>query len=153
MHAAAAAAAAHDFILARSEGYDTVVGERGGKLSGGERQRVAIARAVLKDAPILVLDEATSALDVETEEKVKRAIDALRAGRTTFVIAHRLSTVRDADVVVVMDQGRIAEIGSYVDLAAANGRFAALLKAGGIVAGPGASEPVPMIGPREPVAA
>ncbi len=153
VHAAAAAAAAHDFILARSEGYDTIVGERGGKLSGGERQRVAIARAVLKDAPILVLDEATSALDVETEEKVKRAIDDLRAGRTTFVIAHRLSTVRDADLVVVMDHGRIAEVGSYADLAANNGRFASLLKAGGIADLPVPVDMAPASAPREPVAA
>ena len=89
----------------RADGYDTVVGERGGQLSGGERQRIAIARAVLKNAPILVLDEATSALDVETEARVKEAIDRLREDRTTFIIAHRLTTVRDADLVIFMDQG------------------------------------------------
>ena len=106
VHAAAEAAAAQDFILSKSEGYDTVVGERGGQLSGGERQRIAIARAVLKNAPILVLDEATSALDVETEARVKEAIDRLREGRTTFIIAHRLTTVRDADRVIFMDNGQ-----------------------------------------------
>ncbi len=136
VHEAAMAAAAQDFILAKSEGYDTVAGERGGQLSGGERQRIAIARAVLKDAPILVLDEATSALDVETEAKVKAAIDRLRAGRTTFVIAHRLSTVCDADLVIFMDKGRIVEIGGYHELAARDqGRFAALLRAGGLLDG------------------
>ena len=133
VHAAAIAAAAQDFILAKSEGYDTQVGERGGQLSGGERQRIAIARAILKDAPILVLDEATSALDVETEARVKEAIDRLRANRTTFIIAHRLSTVRDADLIIFMDQGRIVEMGSFGDLSASNGRFAGLLRAGGLL--------------------
>ena len=93
-----------------------VVGERGGQLSGGERQRIAIARAILKDAPILVLDEATSALDVETEARVKEAIDRLRQGRTTFIIAHRLTTVRDADLVIFMDNGRIVEMGGFAEL-------------------------------------
>lgn len=133
VHAAAIAAAAQDFILAKSEGYDTQVGERGGQLSGGERQRIAIARAILKDAPILVLDEATSALDVETEARVKEAIDRLRANRTTFIIAHRLSTVRDADLIIFMDKGRIVEMGSFGDLSASNGRFAGLLRAGGLL--------------------
>ena len=134
VHEAAVAAAAQEFILSKSEGYDTVVGERGGQLSGGERQRIAIARAVLKDAPILVLDEATSALDVETEQKVKEAIDRLRANRTTFVIAHRLSTVCDADLVIFMDKGRIVEMGGYRELAAKDGgRFASLLRAGGLL--------------------
>src|SRR5690606_18759275 len=133
VHAAATAAAAQDFILAKSDGYDTVVGERGGQLSGGERQRIAIARAVLKDAPILVLDEATSALDVETEMKVKDAIDKLRANRTTFVIAHRLSTVCDADLVIFMDKGRIVEMGGFRELAEREGgRFSSLLQAGGL---------------------
>ena len=145
VHEAAMAAAAQDFILAKSEGYDTVAGERGGQLSGGERQRIAIARAVLKDAPILVLDEATSALDVETEAKVKAAIDRLRAGRTTFVIAHRLSTVCDADLVIFMDKGRIVEIGGYHELAARDqGRFAALLRAGGLLDGADRLHTVPM---------
>lgn len=133
VHAAAAAAAAQDFILAKSNGYDTVVGERGGQLSGGERQRIAIARAVLKDAPILVLDEATSALDVETEDRVKEAIDELRRDRTTFIIAHRLTTVRDADLVVFMDKGRVVEMGGFAELSLRNGRFASLLRAGGLL--------------------
>ncbi|MBZ9765026.1 glucan ABC transporter ATP-binding protein/ permease [Mesorhizobium sp. CA8] len=133
VHAAANAAAAQDFILAKSGGYDTVVGERGGQLSGGERQRIAIARAVLKDAPILVLDEATSALDVETEDRVKEAIDELRRNRTTFIIAHRLTTVRDADLVVFMDKGRVVEMGGFTELSLRNGRFAALLRAGGLL--------------------
>ncbi|MEI9410781.1 glucan ABC transporter ATP-binding protein/ permease [Mesorhizobium salmacidum] len=133
IHAAASAAAAQDFILAKSNGYDTVVGERGGQLSGGERQRIAIARAVLKDAPILVLDEATSALDVETEDRVKEAIDELRRDRTTFIIAHRLTTVRDADLVVFMDKGRVVEMGGFAELSLRNGRFASLLRAGGLL--------------------
>jgi ATP-binding cassette subfamily B protein len=133
VHAAAEAAAAHDFILAKSDGYDTPAGERGSQLSGGERQRIAIARAILKDAPILVLDEATSALDVETENRVKEAIDRLRAGRTTFIIAHRLTTVRDADLVVFLDNGRIVEMGGFAELSARNGRFAGLLRAGGLL--------------------
>jgi ATP-binding cassette subfamily B protein len=133
IHAAANAAAAQDFILSKSGGYDTVVGERGGQLSGGERQRIAIARAVLKDAPILVLDEATSALDVETEDRVKEAIDELRRNRTTFIIAHRLTTVRDADLVVFMDKGRVVEMGGFTELSLRNGRFASLLRAGGLL--------------------
>jgi ATP-binding cassette subfamily B protein len=133
IHSAAQAAAAQEFILGKSEGYDTVAGERGSQLSGGERQRIAIARAILKDAPVLVLDEATSALDVETEERVKQAIDDLRANRTTFIIAHRLSTVRDADIVLFMDKGRIVEKGGFDELAATNGRFASLLRAGGLL--------------------
>ncbi|KAB2683979.1 MULTISPECIES: glucan ABC transporter ATP-binding protein/ permease [Brucella/Ochrobactrum group] len=132
VHAAARAAAAHDFILAKSDGYDTVVGERGSQLSGGERQRLAIARAILKDSPILVLDEATSALDVETEEKVKQAVDDLSHNRTTFIIAHRLSTVRSADLVLFMDKGHLVESGSFDELAARGGRFTDLLRAGGL---------------------
>ncbi|QPC88132.1 glucan ABC transporter ATP-binding protein/ permease [Mesorhizobium sp. NBSH29] len=133
VHAAAKAAAAQDFILSKSDGYNTVVGERGGQLSGGERQRIAIARAVLKDAPILVLDEATSALDVETEARVKDAIDGLRKNRTTFIIAHRLTTVRDADRIIFMDNGRVIESGAFRELALSNGRFAGLLRAGGLL--------------------
>jgi len=133
MRRAAEAAAASDFIENRDEQYDTHVGERGNKLSGGERQRIAIARAILKDAPILVLDEATSALDVETEARVKAAIDNLRQNRTTFIIAHRLSTVREADVVLFLDNGRIVEHGSFDELSHSNGRFAALLRASGIL--------------------
>ncbi|MFS2326685.1 glucan ABC transporter ATP-binding protein/ permease [Brucella sp. H1_1004] len=132
VHAAAKAAAAHDFILAKGNGYDTIVGERGSQLSGGERQRLAIARAILKDSPILVLDEATSALDVETEEKVKQAVDDLSQNRTTFIIAHRLSTVRSADIVLFMDKGHLVERGSFDELAARGGRFSDLLRAGGL---------------------
>ena len=130
---AAEAAAADDFIASRTSGYDTHVGERGNRLSGGERQRIAIARAILKNAPILVLDEATSALDVETEARVKSAIDNLRMNRTTFIIAHRLSTVREADLVLFLDQGRIEEMGTFDELSHRNGRFAALLRASGIL--------------------
>ncbi|EJT03868.1 glucan ABC transporter ATP-binding protein/ permease [Rhizobium sp. CCGE 510] len=133
MRRAAEAAAAADFIETREDRYDTHVGERGNKLSGGERQRIAIARAILKDAPILVLDEATSALDVETENRVKAAIDNLRQNRTTFIIAHRLSTVREADMVLFLDDGRVAEQGSFDELSHSNGRFAALLRASGIL--------------------
>jgi len=154
VHEAAVAAAAKDFILSKSDGYNTVVGERGSQLSGGERQRIAIARAVLKNAPILVLDEATSALDVETEQKVKQAIDRLRANRTTFVIAHRLSTVCDADIVIFMDQGRIVEMGGFQELAAReNGRFASLLRAGGLLDQNDRLRPVHMDISREPEAA
>ena len=102
---AARLAEAHDFIARKPGGYDFVIGERGASLSGGERQRIAIARAILKDAPILILDEATSALDVETEARIKRALDRLRKGRTTFIIAHRLSTVANADHILVLDGG------------------------------------------------
>ncbi len=133
MRRAAEAAAAADFIETREERYDTHVGERGNKLSGGERQRIAIARAILKDAPILVLDEATSALDVETEARVKAAIDNLRQNRTTFIIAHRLSTVREADMVLFLDDGRVVEQGGFDELSHSNGRFAALLRASGIL--------------------
>lgn len=130
---AAEAAAAMDFIESRLTGFDTSVGERGNRLSGGERQRIAIARAILKNAPILVLDEATSALDVETEARVKAAIDRLRQNRTTFIIAHRLSTVRDADKVIFLDDGRIVEMGSFDELSRSGGRFTALLRTSGIL--------------------
>ena len=120
---AARAALAHDFILRMPEGYDTVIGERGLRLSGGERQRLAIARAILKDAPILILDEATSALDVESERFVQAALGNLMRGRTVFVIAHRLSTVRRADRIAVVEQGRITEIGSHADLVAQSGTY------------------------------
>lgn len=130
---AAEAAAAAEFIDSRLAGYTTQVGERGNRLSGGERQRIAIARAILKNAPILVLDEATSALDVETEARVKAAIDRLRKNRTTFIIAHRLSTVREADIVLFLDHGRIVEKGGYDELSAGGGRFAALLKTSGLL--------------------
>jgi ATP-binding cassette subfamily B protein len=121
-------AEAHDFITRQPQGYDTLVGERGASLSGGQRQRLAIARALLKDPPVLILDEATSALDAATEAKVQKALRALMAGRTTFIIAHRLSTVREADEILVFDQGRIVERGSFAELVAADGRFAELVK-------------------------
>ncbi|AQT47487.1 MULTISPECIES: glucan ABC transporter ATP-binding protein/ permease [Bartonella] len=132
IYEAAKIAAANDFIRAKTNGYDTRVGERGSLLSGGERQRLAIARAVLKNSPIFVLDEATSALDVETEARVKEAIDTVSRNRTTIIIAHRLSTVRNADLVLFMDRGHIVEQGSFDELAEKGGRFTALLKAGGL---------------------
>src|SRR5690606_11898871 len=118
IEAAARAAAAHEFITRLPEGYDTRVGNAGTRLSGGERQRIALARAILKDAPILLLDEATSALDTESEKAVQEALARLMRGRTTIVIAHRLSTVRDADLIVVMDGGRVAETGRHDELGA-----------------------------------
>jgi ATP-binding cassette subfamily B protein len=118
---------AHEFIIRQPHGYDTMIGERGTSLSGGQRQRLAIARALLKNPPILILDEATSALDAATEARVSKALKALMAGRTTFIIAHRLSTVRDADVILVFDDGRIVEQGSFPELLARRGRFAELV--------------------------
>ena len=124
---AARAAQIHDTLAALPEGYDTVVGERGFRFSGGERQRIAIARTVLRNPPVLVLDEATSALDVQTERAVEQALGDLAEGRTTIVIAHRLSTVRDADQIVVLDDGELAERGTHAELLAAGGRYAALV--------------------------
>ncbi|WP_417767847.1 ABC transporter ATP-binding protein [Stappia sp.] len=120
---AAREANAHDFILALEDGYDTRVGEGGGRLSGGQRQRVAIARAILRDAPLLLLDEATSALDSESEAKIQSALANLMRGRTTIVIAHRLATVREANQIVVMDRGRVIERGTHAELFAHGGLY------------------------------
>jgi subfamily B ATP-binding cassette protein MsbA len=121
--AAARHAHAYDFILQKPEGFDTVIGEKGVSLSGGQRQRIAIARAVLRNAPILVLDEATSALDTESERAVQTALDELMKGRTTFCIAHRLSTILHADLIVVMDHGRIVESGRHEELVSRGGVY------------------------------
>jgi subfamily B ATP-binding cassette protein MsbA len=126
IEAAARAAAAEDFIAAMPDGYDTMVGEHGLALSGGQRQRLAIARAILKDAPILLLDEATSSLDTESERQIQTAIDKLTRGRTTLVIAHRLSTVIHADLIHVIDDGRVVESGTHAELIAAKGAYARL---------------------------
>ena len=123
VEAAARAANAHTFITELPEGYDTVLGERGTRLSGGQRQRLAIARALLTDPPILILDEATSALDTESERLVQQAIDRLLAGRTVFVIAHRLSTVVNADQILVLERGEIVERGTHAELLALHGVY------------------------------
>ncbi|HEX3236295.1 MAG TPA: ABC transporter ATP-binding protein [Gemmatimonadales bacterium] len=128
IEAAAKAAQAHDFIMALPEGYDTSVRERGSRLSGGQRQRVAIARALLKNPPILILDEATSALDVESEHLIQLALRVLLKGRTAFVIAHRLSTVREADRIVVIENGSITEMGTHVELCQRGGYYASLVE-------------------------
>ena len=128
IEAAARAAQIHDLICTLPLGYETIVGERGYRFSGGEKQRLAIARMILRNPPVLVLDEATSALDTRTEAAVTAALAELADGRTTLTIAHRLSTVRDADVIVVMDQGQVVESGSHDELMAVNGRYAALVK-------------------------
>jgi subfamily B ATP-binding cassette protein MsbA len=128
IEAAARAANALEFIERMPQGFDTTIGENGARLSGGQRQRIAIARAILKDAPILILDEATSALDSESERAVQEALETLMQGRTTLVIAHRLSTVEHADRIAVLAQGRIAEIGSHAQLLAAGGVYASLYR-------------------------
>ena len=128
---AARAAQIHDLIERLPDGYETVVGERGYRFSGGEKQRIAIARTILRDPPILVLDEATSALDTETERAVQAALDDLARGRTTVAIAHRLSTVRDAQQIAVLDRGRVVELGDHDELIAAGGRYAAMIEVQG----------------------
>ena len=129
LHRACEMAEALDFIERQPNGFETMIGERGVNLSGGQRQRLAIARAILKDPPILVLDEATSALDAATEAHVSRALRALMAGRTSFIVAHRLSTIRDADEILVFAHGRIVERGSFAELMAAQGTFSTLVEA------------------------
>ena len=123
---AARAANAHEFISALPQGYETVVGERGARLSGGQRQRLAIARALLKDAPILVLDEALSSVDAENEAVIQQALERLQRGRTTLVIAHRLSSVANADQILVLEDGQVAELGRHDELLAAGGVYATL---------------------------
>ena len=128
IHRALEQAALADFVASLPDGLDTRVGERGVQLSGGQRQRVAIARAFLKNAPTLILDEATSHLDAVSEAQVRGALDALMRDRTTMVIAHRLSTVRHADLLVVLDRGQLVELGSHVELIARNGLYARLIR-------------------------
>jgi subfamily B ATP-binding cassette protein MsbA len=134
--AAAQAAAAHEFILAQPDGYATEIGDRGLRLSGGQRQRLALARAILKDAPILLLDEATSALDTESERLVQEALARFTKNRTTLVIAHRLSTVQNANLICVMDEGTIVETGTHLELLAANGYYARLVRSQALASTP-----------------
>jgi subfamily B ATP-binding cassette protein MsbA len=128
----ARAAFADEFILAMPAGYDTIIGEAGVRLSGGQRQRLAVARALYKDPPILILDEATSALDAESEALVQKALERLMAGRTTLEIAHRLATVRNADRIVVMEEGRVVEEGAHAELLVGGGLYARLAGLQGI---------------------
>jgi ABC-type multidrug transport system fused ATPase/permease subunit len=123
MKAAARAAGAHEFITALPQGYETEIGERGITLSGGQRQRLSIARAFLKDAPILILDEPTSALDAETEVMLLEALERLKKGRTTLIIAHRLTTIRSADQIIVLQDGMVVEVGTHAELRQRSGPF------------------------------
>jgi ATP-binding cassette subfamily B protein len=127
VESAARTARIHDLIASLPDGYDTVVGERGYRFSGGERQRMAIARTVLRNPPVLVLDEATSALDTQTEHAIQAELERLSEGRTTIVIAHRLSTVRDADQIIVLDHGQIVERGTHDELLGLGGHYASLV--------------------------
>jgi len=124
---AAKAARADEFIDTFESGYDTLIGERGIRLSGGQKQRISIARAVLRDTPILVLDEATSSVDVETEKLIHEAMDQIMENRTTIIIAHRLSTVKKADKIVVMEDGRVVEVGTHEELLKNNGLYGRLI--------------------------
>jgi ATP-binding cassette subfamily B protein len=152
MKQACARAQALDFIERNPEGFAASAGERGRALSGGERQRLSIARALLKDPPVLILDEATSALDAATEAKVQAALDEVMKNRTTFVIAHRLSTVRNATRILVFHDGRIVESGSFEELVQQGGRFAELARAQFMVSGAARPAAAPATGADEPPA-